>query len=107
MYFDKKHRFTLDPSSRKYHCPGCGKREFVKYIDRHTGNYLPDQYGRCDRENNCTYFLDPYNDGYAKMIQDQEQGFKIDPVRWKSFTRPKSMKVKNPDPVFMPKEVLR
>lgn len=107
MHFSEKHRFTLDRSSRKYYCPSCGKKEFVKYIDRHTGNYLPDQYGRCDRENNCAYFLDPYNDGYAKMIQDQERGFEIDPVRRKSFTRSKSIKVKKPDPVFMPKEVLR
>lgn len=104
---DAEYRYTFDQSSRKYYCPSCGKKEFVKYIDRHTGNYLPDQYGRCDRENNCAYFLDPYNDGYAKMIQDQERGYEIDPVRWKPSTRPKSIKMKKPDPVFMPKEVLR
>ncbi len=59
-------RYDLDKSSRKFTCPQCEKKRFVKYIDLETKLYLPDQYGRCDRQAKCGYFLDPYKDGYAK-----------------------------------------
>lgn len=54
-------RFKLDKSSRKFICPQCGKREFVKYTDSE-GNYQSDEFGRCDREVNCGYFQYPAND---------------------------------------------
>lgn len=70
------YRYILDKSSKKFHCPSpsCGKRRFVRYIDTKTGQYLPEQYGRCDRENNCVHHVDPYTDGYAKAIWQQEHG---------------------------------
>lgn len=46
-------RNTLEQGSRKYHCPDCGKKTFVRYVDTHTAKYLPEQYGRCDREIKC------------------------------------------------------
>ncbi|MBK6544272.1 MAG: hypothetical protein IPG12_03180 [Saprospiraceae bacterium] len=33
----------------------------VRYIDSETGNYLPEQFGRCDREIKCSYHLNPFN----------------------------------------------
>jgi len=36
------------------------------YIDSVTGQPLPERYGRCDREINCSYHLNPYTDGYGK-----------------------------------------
>jgi hypothetical protein len=66
------YRFILDKSSKKSTCPNCNKRTFVKYIDTETGEYLPEQYGNCDRLDNCNYKLNPYKDGYAKAIKHTE-----------------------------------
>jgi len=57
----KKYKYTLDPSSRKFICPNCTKKRFVKYVDA-VGNYLTSEFGRCDRINECAYFKKP-NDG--------------------------------------------
>ena len=62
----KQFRYILDPGTKKYTCPDCGKKTFVKYKDNETGNYLDGKYGRCDREMNCGYFEDPYRNGFNK-----------------------------------------
>jgi hypothetical protein len=56
----KLYKYKLDPSSRKFKCPSCGKKRFVRYIETETGNYLEDHIGRCDRENSCQYWLRPH-----------------------------------------------
>lgn len=50
------YRYQLDKSSKKFRCPNCNKKRFVRYKDYETGEYLPIEYGRCDREINCGYF---------------------------------------------------
>jgi len=52
-------KYSLDPSSKKFICPSCGKRRFVRYIDNETGEYISDDCGRCDREQSCGYHLTP------------------------------------------------
>ena len=69
----QQYRYKLDPSPKKFICPSCGKKKFVRYLDTHTHDYLPEKYGRCDREIKCAYVLNPYKDGYAKSIQQQDQ----------------------------------
>lgn len=98
------HRYKFEKSSKKYRCPNCAKSRFVRYIDTQTGEYLPEQYGRCDRESKCGYFLNPYKDGYAKAIWEQEQGNKTE---WK-LQQPKRIKklVNSPKRAFIPFEVL-
>ncbi|HVI43493.1 MAG TPA: DUF6371 domain-containing protein [Chitinophaga sp.] len=64
----REYRFVLEPGSKKHYCPSCGKKTFVRFIDTHTGEYLPAAYGRCDREVKCSYFK--YVDG--TLAQDRE-----------------------------------
>ena len=99
------HRYIFTKGSKKHICPECNKRRFVRYIDAETGNYLPHQYGKCDRESNCSYYLNPYLDGYAKMIWEQEQG--RNSGNWKpQQLKPKRIKNTPPETVFIPVEVL-
>jgi hypothetical protein len=53
---------TLDKSSKKFVCPNCSKRSFVRFVDSETGNYLAENYGRCDRESECRYYSHPANE---------------------------------------------
>ncbi len=79
--------------------PGCSKKRLVKYIDTTTGVYLPEQYGRCDREVNCNYHLNPYSDGYGI-----DADLKPKP-NYKAIPKPKPPP---PPPwVFIPGEVLK
>lgn len=54
-----KYRFTLDSGSKKFRCPNCNKKRLVRYLDDETGDYLPDDIGRCDREISCGYHKPP------------------------------------------------
>jgi len=97
----KEFRFILEKGSRKFICPNCGKKSFVRYIDTETGDYLPSQYGRCDRESKCSYHLNPYLDGYAKIIREQEQKVTTVTVPKQKYFPPPS----KPEPVYFPSDV--
>ena len=64
----KQHQYSLEKGSKKHCCPNCTKKRFVRYLDKHTGEYLPHKYGRCDRESKCSYHLNPFTDGYGKTL---------------------------------------
>lgn len=60
-----RYRYSLDRSSRKFICPQCGKRTFVRYWDNLLGTYLADERaGKCDRSIKCAYHLPPRALGY-------------------------------------------
>lgn len=67
------YRYYLEKGSKKHHCPKCNKKTFVFYIDAETNEYLPNDYGRCDRESKCSYHLNPYLDGYSDLILKEQQ----------------------------------
>ena len=77
-------KYKLDTSPKKHNCPGCNQKRFVRYIDSSTGNYLPEKFGRCDRETNCGYHLNPYKSGYELIDQKENEPVilnrKIQPV---------------------------
>ena len=61
-------RYSLDSSSKKFVCPNCNKKTFVKYMDNESGNYLAEDYGRCDRESKCNYHKAPEKGDKAYLI---------------------------------------
>ena len=66
MSSSEEYPCSLEKGSRKHSCPQCGRKSFVRYIDNTTGEYLPEQYGRCDHEQSCGYHLNPLKDGHYK-----------------------------------------
>lgn len=52
-------QFQLEKGSKKFNCPNCGKKTFVRYIDSSNGEYLNYDFGRCDRESKCQYHNKP------------------------------------------------
>jgi hypothetical protein len=73
-----EYRYILDKGSKKYRCPGCNKKRYVRYLDRKEDEYLPMKFGRCDREHNCGYFLNPYDNGYK---EDPENDWRTQPQK--------------------------
>lgn len=61
-----KYRYKLDPGSKKYKCPNCGKFSFVIFLDSKTAE-LMENYGRCDRESKCGFFHHPSKDGFKNL----------------------------------------
>jgi hypothetical protein len=58
----ESYKYALETGSRKYHCPGCTKKTLVRYVFTGTKDYAGEEFGRCDRENNCGYHRVPGND---------------------------------------------
>ncbi|OIQ16610.1 MAG: hypothetical protein BM557_09875 [Flavobacterium sp. MedPE-SWcel] len=98
----QQYRYILEKSSKKYYCPNCNKKRFVRYIDTKTNNYLPEKYGRCDRESKCGYSLNPYTDGYAK---ENAENIENNYITKQNYTRVR--KAENIKPVFIPNTVLK
>ena len=58
------YRYQLPKKAIKSDCPNCSpkhRKTLSRYVDSQTGKPLPEPYGRCDRESNCSYHLSPYH----------------------------------------------
>lgn len=64
------YKYTLDPSSKKFPCPACGKVTLVRFIKTGTAELLNEEFGRCDRETNCGYFRNPTDNKPIVNIND-------------------------------------
>lgn len=93
---------SLEKGSRKHRCPQCGRKSFVRYIDKTTGEYLPEQYGRCDHEQSCGYHLNPLKDGHYKR-----NGNAPAPVRLPRRLQAPPKQQPTAAPVAIPDEVYR
>lgn len=51
--------FTLEKGSKKFVCPSCEQKTFVRYVSNQTGKHLSFDVGRCDRESKCGYHFTP------------------------------------------------
>lgn len=64
------YKYSLDNTSKKFICPNCNKKTFVKFIDNETNEYLNNTVGRCDRESKCGYFKKPSGNIITKIISN-------------------------------------
>ena len=78
----KEFRYKLEAGSNKIVCPKCLKKRFVRYIDTASGSYLPEQYGRCDRESNCGYICNPYKDELLQQESFLNITYTPKPIRY-------------------------
>ncbi len=69
------YRFSLDKSSKKFLCPSCNKRRFVRYWDSEDGEYLSEDVGRCDRQVSCGHHHTP-KEYFLKKPQVKDALFK-------------------------------
>jgi hypothetical protein len=96
----QQYQYILEKGSKKHICPGCGKKSLVRYLNSEDNNYLPEQYGRCDRESKCGYNSNPYNDGYTNWNSERRD---YNDVRQKQYARARV--AITPTPVYIPAEV--
>lgn len=59
----------MDRSSKKFQCPNCHKKTFVRYFDNVDQHYMEESLGRCDRESKCRYHNKPnHNASFSPAI---------------------------------------
>ena len=70
----KQFKFSLEKyrgTSSRHICPNCGKKEFVRYVNNETENYLEEYVGKCNRIEKCGYHYTPkqYFDDKGEKVQ--------------------------------------
>jgi hypothetical protein len=95
------YRYTLQRNSKKYRCPGCGHQiKFTRYIDNDTKELLPDQVGRCDRENSCGYHYTP------KQYFEETKQSKVSAQQYRNVKSP-IIRIEPRKPIdYLPEDIL-
>lgn len=58
--FQLESRKVTGKAPKKFVCPKCGKKRFVRYVDTINGcRYIDETVGKCDREHHCGYHYTP------------------------------------------------
>lgn len=70
----KQFKFSLEKyhgTSSRHICPNCGKKEFVRYVNNETEEYLEEYVGKCNRIEKCGYHYSPkqYFDDKGEKVQ--------------------------------------
>ena len=70
----KQFKFSLEKyhgASSRHICPNCGKKEFVRYVNNETEEYLEEYVGKCNRIEKCGYHYTPkqYFDDKGEKVQ--------------------------------------
>lgn len=83
-----EHRYKLEPykgSGTRFRCPGCNKeKEFTRYIDTETNEYLDPSVGICNHQISCGYHHTP-----KQYFQDNN--ITNNTLRPASFFKPKAV----------------
>lgn len=102
MQASKKYQLEIYRGPRSRHtCPKCGKKgEFVRYVDE-AGQYLGDNVGKCNRENNCGYHYPP-RQYFADHPQGQAEAWRQSELWKTAYTPPPA-----PGPItYLPAELM-
>lgn len=62
----KQYKYTLDSSSKKFICPSCGSKRFVRYIETKTKTHCDSYFGRCDKTASCGFLADPPSGAWSE-----------------------------------------
>ena len=54
-----KFNYIFEKTSKKHKCPSCGKKSYTRMHHVETKEFLPFEYGICDRINSCNYKRTP------------------------------------------------
>jgi hypothetical protein len=96
-----EHRYILEPykgMNTRFYCPDCQRKEFARYLDTQTGNYIHSSCGRCNRESSCGYHYTP-----KQYFQNNNISYDIPQVR----QQPKSVTPKQKTISFIPVEAFK
>jgi hypothetical protein len=89
----------------RYTCPNCRKpKEFTRYINTQTGEYIAENVGKCNRENKCGYHYSPsdYLRDNPQATNWQNEEWRKTEV-WKTVYRPPE-----PKPIdFIPESMMK
>ena len=97
-------KFSLEKYSgqkSRYCCPNCEKKEYTRFINTETNEYLPYEFGRCNRIIKCGYFLYPSQTNNFIFVKNNVVESEIECLDKKVFQIFDKTNIKNPLFIFL------